>query len=174
MKEITIKVEGYEPLNCPFHTSASKILNDIDPLLIKNAVAAKVNGHMWDLNRGLESDSELSAVTSDSEEGHALLLHSTAHLMAQAVKEFFPNAQMTIGPAIQNRFYYDFDIEKPFSDEDLIKIENRMVELSSEDFAVQDHGYVSMLLYVYFDVLVVFFIYMAMFLWLRFYASTLD
>ena len=136
MKEITIKVEGYEPLNCPFHTSASKILNDIDPLLIKNAVAAKVNGHMWDLNRGLESDSELSAVTSDSEEGHALLLHSTAHLMAQAVKEYFPNAQMTIGPAIQNRFYYDFDIEKPFSDEDLIKIEKRMVELSLKDFVV--------------------------------------
>ena len=136
MKEITIKVEGYEPLNYPCHTSASKILHDIDPLLIKNAVAAKVNGHMWDLNRGLESDSELSAVTSDSEEGHALLLHSTAHLMAQAVKEYFPNAQMTIGPAIQNRFYYDFDIEKPFSDEDLIKIEKRMVELSLKDFVV--------------------------------------
>ena len=113
-----------------------KILNDIDPLLIKNAVAAKVNGQMWDLNRGIESDSELSAITSDSEEGHALLLHSTANLMAQAVKEFFPNAQITIGPAIKNRFYYDFDIEKPFSDEDLIKIENRMVELSSEHFAV--------------------------------------
>ncbi|MFL3050421.1 MAG: threonine--tRNA ligase [Candidatus Neomarinimicrobiota bacterium] len=136
MKKISIKVDGYESLNYPCDTSPSKILYDIDPLLIKNAVAAKVNGQMWDLNRGIESDSELSAITSDSEEGHALLLHSTAHLMAQAVKEFFPNAQMTIGPAIQNRFYYDFDIEKPFSDEDLIKIENRMVELSSEDFAV--------------------------------------
>ena len=136
MKKISIKVDGYESLNYPCDTSPSKILYDIDPLLIKNAVAAKVNGQMWDLNRGIESDSELSAINSDSEEGHALLLHSTAHLMAQAVKEFFPNAQMTIGPAIQNRFYYDFDIEKPFSDEDLIKIENRMVELSSEDFAV--------------------------------------
>lgn len=137
MQDITAKVTGHAPRTYSPDTSVSEILHDIDPSLTKNAVAAVVNGEMWDWNRHVESDAELSAVTSDSAEGHALLLHSTAHLLAQAVKEFFPEAQMTIGPAIENRFYYDFDVEKPFSDEDLKKIEHRMHQLSAENFVVK-------------------------------------
>tara|TARA_B100000029_G_scaffold291612_1_gene285200 strand:+ start:10642 stop:12618 length:1977 start_codon:yes stop_codon:yes gene_type:complete len=136
MKKVSIKVDGYKEVNYPHNTPASEILQDIDPSLIKDTVAVMVNGQMWDLNRGIVSDSILSRISSDSEEGHALLLHSTAHLMAQAVKEFFPDAQMTIGPAIHNRFYYDFDIEGSFSEHDLEKIENRMIELSAENFIV--------------------------------------
>ena len=137
MKEITVKVAGHEPRTYSPDTPVSSILHDIDPSLTDNAVAATVNGQMWDWNRSLETDSELAPVSADSPEGHALLLHSTAHLMAQAVKEYFPEAQMTIGPAIENRFYYDFDLETPFSDDDLNKIETRMRELSSEDFVVE-------------------------------------
>lgn len=136
MKEITVKVTGYDPRTYPPDTPVSSILKDIDPSRTDNAVAAKVNAQLWDWNRGVESDAEVSSVYADSKEGHALLLHSAAHLMAQAVKELFPDAQMTIGPAIENRFYYDFDVEAPFSDEDLEKIEDRMREHSAADYVV--------------------------------------
>ena len=137
MKEISVKVAGHEPRTYSPDTPVSSILHDIDPSLTDNAVAATVNGQMWDWDRSLETDAELAPVAANSPEGHALLLHSTAHLMAQAVKEYFPEAQMTIGPAIENRFYYDFALETPFSDDDLNKIETRMRELSSEDFVVE-------------------------------------
>lgn len=137
MKEIAVKVTGYDSHTFPAETPASTILHTIDSSLIENAVAAKVNGQMWDWDRTVDADAEVEPVYADSEEGHALLLHSTAHLMAQAVKEFFPDAQMTIGPAIENRFYYDFDADTPFTDDDLAKIENRMRELSAEDYSVE-------------------------------------
>ncbi|MEE9167411.1 MAG: threonine--tRNA ligase [Candidatus Neomarinimicrobiota bacterium] len=105
--------------------------------MTKNAFAVKVNGELRDWNRVLEADSELEVVTANSEEGHHLLLHSTAHLMAQAVKELFPDAKITIGPAIENRFYYDFDVDQSFSEEDLARIEKRMRELSDEDLYVE-------------------------------------
>ena len=135
-KEITVKVTGYDSRTYPSDTSVSSILQDIDSSLADNAVAAKVNGQLWDWNRSVESDAELSPVYADSEEGHSVLLHSAAHLMAQSVKEYFPDAQMTIGPTIENRFYYDFDVETPFSDEDLEKIENGMREHSAANYSV--------------------------------------
>ena len=135
-KEITVKVTGYDSRTYPSDTSVSSILQDIDSSLVNNAVAAKVNGQLWDWNRSVESDAELLPVYADSKEGHSLLLHSAAHLMAQSVKDYFPDAQMTIGPAIENRFYYDFDVETPFSDEDLEKIENGMREHSVANYSV--------------------------------------
>ncbi len=74
--------------------------------------------------------------TGSTNEGHDVLLHSTAHLMAQAVKSLWPNSQITIGPTIENRFYYDFDIEETFSDDDLNKIENKMKDIAKEDLSV--------------------------------------
>ena len=74
----------------------------------------------------------LEFVTINSEEGHEILLHSTAHLMAQAVKDLFPKAKVTIGPAIENRFYYDFDVEVPFTEKDLGMIEDKMREMASQ------------------------------------------
>lgn len=139
MKEITVTVQGHTPRRYPAYRPASEVFQDIDPSLTESAFAVRVNGELRDWNRGLDSDSELEVITGESEEGHQILLHSTAHLMAQAVKELFPDAQITIGPAIENRFYYDFDVDQPFSDEDLGKIEERMNALSAQDLRVERH-----------------------------------
>lgn len=109
---------------------------DIGPRLAKDAVAAKIDGSLTDLTTTVNNDADIEIVTGDSSEGHEVLLHSTAHLMAQAVKQLFPDAKITIGPAIENRFYYDFDIEGTFSDEDLEKIEDKMRNLSKSDHEV--------------------------------------
>ena len=136
MKEITVTVPGYDPNTYPANTPASEILQDIAPKSTGNAVAARMNGQLWDWHRGVSEDGELEAVAADSDEGHSILLHSTAHLMAQAVKQLYPEAKVTIGPTIENRFYYDFDMEIPFTDEDLSKIEERMRELAAEGLAI--------------------------------------
>mgnify|MGYP003324760403 CR=1 FL=1 len=68
-----------------------------------------------------------------SKDGHSVLLHSTAHLMAQAVKRLFPTTKVTIGPYLENRFYYDFDVKTPFTEEDLVKIEEEMLNISNEN-----------------------------------------
>ena len=83
-----------------------------------------------DLNYSLEEDCSLELFTGDSPEGHDTLLHSAAHLMAQAVKSLFPKSKVTIGPTIENGFYYDFDVETSFTDEIILKIEKRMKELA--------------------------------------------
>jgi threonyl-tRNA synthetase len=117
-------------------TTPLEIARSIGPRLAKEAVVARVNGSLRDLTTPLEEDAELVLLTGDTPEGHEVLLHSTAHLMAQAVKALFPEAKVTIGPAIENRFYYDFDIDGTFSDEDLRRIEEKMRELAREDYPV--------------------------------------
>jgi threonyl-tRNA synthetase len=113
-----------------------EIAENIGPRLARAAVAARINDELADLSLSIDTDAEIEIITGDSDAGHEVLLHSTAHLMAQAVKALFPNAKVTIGPAIENRFYYDFDIEGTFSDEDLEKIEAKMRKLSKSDFTV--------------------------------------
>jgi threonyl-tRNA synthetase len=95
-------------------------------------VAATVDGHEWDLDRPVPDGAELAAVYADTEQGRAILRHSTAHLMAQAVTQLFPGAKWAIGPPIEDGFYYDFDVERPFTPEDLEAIEARMAELARE------------------------------------------
>ena len=107
-----------------------EIANSIGSGLARAVVVAKVDGHLRDLNHQLFDHSTLELFTGDSPEGHDTLLHSTAHLMAQAVKELFPHAKVTIGPTIENGFYYDFDLDEPFSEELLKKIEIKMKELA--------------------------------------------
>ena len=136
MKEIMVTVPGYDPRTYPADTPASEILHDIDPDSTGNAVAAKLNGHLWDWHRSVNENGELESVSADSDEGHSILLHSTAHLMAHAVKHLYPKAKVTIGPTIKNRFYYDFDVETPFTDEDLSQIEERMKKLASDGLAI--------------------------------------
>jgi threonyl-tRNA synthetase len=99
-------------------------------------IAAKVDDKLVDLNYQINEDAKIEILSGESEEGHSILLHSTAHLMAHAVKSLFPEAKVTIGPAIKNRFYYDFDIEGTFSEDDLMKIEQRMKELAKANFPV--------------------------------------
>ena len=102
----------------------------------KQAVAATVNGRTVDLSRPLTEDSSVAAVPVDSPAGIDVVRHSTAHLMAQAVKRLFPNVQVTIGPVIENGFYYDFKRDEPFTTEDLERIESTMREIAKSDFPV--------------------------------------
>ena len=106
------------------------IANAIGPRLARSVVVAKVDKRLVDLNKKLTKDCSLELFTGDTEEGHDTLLHSTAHLMAQAVKKLFPEAKVTIGPTIENGFYYDFDVDTSFSDDVLTKIESKMKELA--------------------------------------------
>ncbi len=102
----------------------------------KDAIAAKFNGAEVDLTYKPETDGNLELILTTTDEGLEILRHSTSHLMAQAVKRLFPNVQVTIGPAIKDGFYYDFDTDKPFTDEDLPKIEAEMKKIIKENIPV--------------------------------------
>ncbi len=105
----------------------------IGPGLSKSALAGKLDGKVVDLSHRIDTDAQLAIVTDKSPEGLEVLRHSTAHLLAYAVKELFPDAQVTIGPVIENGFFYDFAYKRPFTPEDLVAIEARMTELARKD-----------------------------------------
>ena len=109
------------------------IAADIGPGLAKAALLAVVDDAEWDLTRPIKNDARLSLVTSKDEQALALLRHDCAHVMAEAVLELFPETQVTIGPAIENGFYYDFHRETAFSEDDLATIEKRMHEIVDRD-----------------------------------------
>ena len=104
--------------------------------LAKAALAGRVDGRLVDTSHLIEQDSRLAIVTDNDPEGIEVIRHSTAHLLAYAVKELFPDAQVTIGPVIENGFYYDFSYKRPFTPEDLAKIEQRMADLAKKDIPV--------------------------------------
>ena len=106
------------------------IAQAIGPGLARSVVVAKVDNQLADLNKKLVEDCSLELFTGATDEGHDTLLHSTAHLMAQAVKNLFPEAKVAIGPTIENGFYYDFDVNTSFSDDVLKTIESKMKELA--------------------------------------------
>ena len=108
-------------------TKAWELYRDDDTI-----IAARVNGQLKDLSYELADGDEVEGVAIDSKDGHDILRHSTAHVMAQAVQELFPEAKLGIGPPIENGFYYDFDVETPFVPEDLDKIETRMRKIIKE------------------------------------------
>ena len=105
--------------------------------LAKAAIAGRVDGNLVDLAAPVPDGSRVEIVTEKSADALDIIRHSTSHLMAQAVKELYPEAKVTIGPAIENGFYYDFDVEKPFSPEDLEKIERKMAELAKADQKIE-------------------------------------
>ena len=113
--------------------SALEALGELHVASLEQVVAVKVNGKLQDLSTVIDSEAELDPVFLDSEEGLDILRHSTSHVMAEAVKELFPGVKVTIGPAIENGFYYDFDYERPFREEDLPKIEGKMKEIIDAD-----------------------------------------
>ena len=113
--------------------SALKVAEDIGPGLAKAALLARVDGQQWDLTRPIETDAELALITAKDEDAYELLRHDCAHVLAQAVQELFPGTQVTIGPAIENGFYYDFAREEAFSTEDFEKIEKRMADIVDRD-----------------------------------------
>ncbi|MEO0983581.1 MAG: threonine--tRNA ligase [Pseudomonadota bacterium] len=119
----------YENGASPFDVAES-----ISKSLAKKALAAKVNGDLWDLKRPLEGDADVAIVTDRDPEGLELIRHDAAHVLAQAVQELFPGTQVTIGPVIDDGFYYDFARDEPFSTEDFEKIEAKMAEIVDADY----------------------------------------
>jgi len=116
--------------------SVAEIARAIGPGLAKAALAGKVDGKLVDTSFVVDRDASVAIVTDKDPEGLELIRHSTAHLLAYAVKELFPDAQVTIGPVIENGFYYDFSFKRPFTPEDLTAIEKRMAELAKRDIPV--------------------------------------
>ncbi len=134
MSQITVTLPDKSTRTYDPGVTPHEIAESIGARLADDALAAQVNSKLVDLNVPINTDADVAILTGDSPDGHAVLLHSCAHLMAQAVKSFWPKAKLTIGPAIENRFYYDFDVDFTFSEEDLEKIEKKMHEISKEDY----------------------------------------
>ena len=105
--------------------------------LVRAALAGKVNGKLMDMSHRIDADCDLAIITEKDAEGLEVIRHSSAHLLAHAVKELFPEAQVTIGPVIEDGFYYDFSYKRPFTTEDLAAIEKRMAEISKRDLKVE-------------------------------------
>jgi threonyl-tRNA synthetase len=116
--------------------TVAEVAGSIGAGLARAALAGRLNGKLVDTGYRIESDAALAIVTGRDKEGLEILRHSTAHLLAQAVKELFPEAQVTIGPVIENGFYYDFSYKRPFTPEDLVAIEKRMHEIARQDLPV--------------------------------------
>ena len=117
--------------------SGADVAASIGAGLAKAAVAVRVDGALWDLNRSIEDDVQLEILTRDSDDGLELLRHDAAHVLAEAVKELWPDTQVTIGPAIENGFYYDFARAEAFTDADLETIEARMKEIVDRDEPIE-------------------------------------
>src|SRR5215468_331032 len=116
--------------------TVGEVAASIGPGLAKAALGGKVDGKLVDTSHRVAADAKVAIVTDRDAEGLDMIRHSTAHLLAYAVKELFPDAQVTIGPVIENGFYYDFSYKRPFTPEDLEKIEKRMAELAKKDIPV--------------------------------------
>ena len=131
MSEITVRIPGHEPVRAEAGESAAAILKRAG--VIKGAIAARRGDKVIDLSRKIDADCELAPVAAATAEGLDVIRHSTAHLLAQAVKRLFPQAQVTIGPVIEDGFYYDFAFERGFTPEDLERIEAEMKKIVGED-----------------------------------------
>ncbi|MBW1679476.1 MAG: threonine--tRNA ligase [Deltaproteobacteria bacterium] len=131
--KITIKFPDGVSQEFPTAVTVEKIINLKEEGRDKTFIAGKINTHLIDLSTPLKEGGKLDFVRLESEEGLSILRHSTSHIMAQAVQEVFEGAKIAIGPAIENGFYYDFDYIRPFTIEDLEKIEKRMEEIIDQD-----------------------------------------
>ena len=136
IQKITVTLPNGDTLELEQGASAGDVAKLISEGLSNRALAAKVNGQIVDLSAPITEDSAVEILTYNSPESREILLHSTSHVMAQAVKQLYPDVKVTIGPAIENRFYYDFDIEPPLTDADLEEIEERMNEIIKADYPI--------------------------------------
>jgi len=117
--------------------TAEQVANDIGPGLGKAAIAARIDGEMADLRLPMEADAQLEIITRQSDEALDILRHDCAHVLAEAAKELWPDIQVTIGPSIDDGFFYDFSKAEPFTPEDLVSLEKRMVEIVGRDEAIE-------------------------------------
>ena len=133
MSQITVTLPDRSTRTAPAGAAVSTVAADISPRLAKQALAAVVDGRIVDLSHPLDADATVRFVTPDAPEALALYRHSTAHLLAAAVTALFPEAQCGIGPAIDEGFFYDFVVDRPFVPEDLTAIERKMGELAKQN-----------------------------------------
>jgi threonyl-tRNA synthetase len=134
---ISIQLPDGSKREFPAPVTVSEVAASIGAGLAKAALGGRVDGKLVDLGHRIERDAQLAIVTDKSADGLELIRHSTAHLLAYAVKELFPDAQVTIGPVIDNGFYYDFSYKRPFTPEDLVAMEAKMGELAKKDEKVE-------------------------------------
>ena len=132
-------VVTFQDLSQKSYSSKSSFLDIISDKYkdISDVIAIKVNDSIKDLNSNIIEDAKIELIRIQSHDSHEILLHSTAHLMAQAVKFLFPESKMTIGPPIENGFFYDFDVENPFTENDLENIQKKMIELSNQNYPIK-------------------------------------
>ncbi|MBN3859607.1 threonine--tRNA ligase [Neisseriaceae bacterium PsAf] len=135
MPQITLPDGSIKTFDSP--VTVRDVAESIGPGLAKATIAGKVNQQLVDISYLIEEDANIEMITSKSEQGLEIIRHSTAHLLAYAVQSLFPDAQVTIGPVIDNGFYYDFAYKRPFTPEDLEKIEAKMHELNKEKHPVE-------------------------------------
>ncbi|NLC69149.1 MAG: threonine--tRNA ligase, partial [Clostridiaceae bacterium] len=135
MVKITLKDGSI--MECNKGATVMEVVESIGAGLARAAMACEVNGVVRDLRYKLEEDCTLNVLTFDDEGGREAYRHTSSHILAQAVKRLYPDARLAIGPAIDNGFYYDFDVEKPFSIEDLEKIEKEMEKIIKEDLSIE-------------------------------------
>ena len=134
MNTFRIHLKGKPPKEIQVETlSGLDALRELNVKGLERVVAVKVNGENKDLSSDIDSEAELEPIFPESEEGLEILRHSTYHVMAMAVKDLFPDVKVTIGPAIENGFYYDFDYKRPFRADDLPNIQERMNEIIKDD-----------------------------------------
>ena len=135
MSNISVNILGIGEHSFPSGISPLEIQQSMKGIP-SNAIICTIDDHLADLSTPLEQSCTLKYLDGKSKDGHSVLLHSTAHLMAQAVKRLFPKTKVTIGPYLDNRFYYDFDVETPFTEEDLLSIETEMAAIASENLMI--------------------------------------
>ena len=132
-----IKLKDNSEIELQEGASVLDLAKAISEGLARNAMAGEVNGEVKDLRYILKEGDSVNILTFDSENGKKAYWHTTSHILAQAVKRIFPNVKLAIGPAIEHGFYYDFDVEKPFSEEDLQKLETEMKKIIKEDLEIK-------------------------------------
>jgi len=138
VKSYSIRVKDEEPRVIEADSlTAIDALRRLKVKRLEDVIAVRLNGRLCDLDTALDGEVQLEPIYVDSPEGLEILRHSTSHVMAMAVKELFPGVKVTIGPAIESGFYYDFDYERPFKEEDLPAIEEKMAEIIKADYPFQ-------------------------------------
>jgi threonyl-tRNA synthetase len=134
VSQIRVTLPDGSQREAPAGTTSRQIAEGIGAGLARAALAARVNGEIWDLDRPIEADASLAILTEKDPEALELLRHSSAHILATAVRELFPSAGIGFGPPIEDGFYYDFQVDRPFTPEDLQRLETKMAEVAARDF----------------------------------------
>ena len=134
MSEILVTLPDGSKKSLPMHSTAEDVAGTIGKGLQKAGIAARFNGELVDYRRPLTEDGTIDIITKDSDEALEILRHSAAHIMAQAIKRLHPDVHFGVGPAIENGFYYDTDMEEQLQEEELPKIEKEMMEIVKANY----------------------------------------